>query len=298
MQVFTLFSKFKKALTRAILAFIATIIVCTPAQAAEVVNGKLHLRFAIAPLRPTPSQTIKEFEPIFKYLADQLGATYEIVSPESWAAISVAMTNGHVDVGWLGPWGYVLSNKKAGTEVLATVKYRGEPFYKALIVGRADLPIKKWPEDAKGLKLSLSDQGNTSGWLIPMAYFKSIGIDPASYFEYREGATFGQNESQIQHGLIDLGSDMDRGRNGMIEAGQIDPSKSKIVWESSKLPNDAISVPKDLDPALKARITEILTSLSEEKAQSLMGSGYNGFVKAKHSDYKVIEDAGRIVGKL
>ena len=109
MQVFTLFSKFKKALTRAILAFIATIIVCTPAQAAEVVNGKLHLRFAIAPVRPTPSQTIKEFEPIFKYLADQLGATYEIVSPESWAAISVAMTNGHVDVGWLGPWGYVLS---------------------------------------------------------------------------------------------------------------------------------------------------------------------------------------------
>ena len=49
---------------------------------------------------------------------------------------------------------------------------------------------------------------------------------------------------------------------------------------------------------LKARITEILTSLSEEKAQSLMGSGYNGFVKAKHSDYKVIEDAGRILGKL
>ncbi len=77
----------------------------------------------------------------------------------------------------------------------------------------------------------------------------------------------------------------------MIEAGQIDPSKSKIVWESSKLPNDAISVPKGFDPALKARITKILTSLSEEKAQSLMGSGYNGFVKAKHSDYKVIEDA-------
>src|SRR5574343_137753 len=242
MQVFTLFSKFKKALTRAILAFIATIIVCTPAQAAEVVNGQLHLRFASAPLHPTPSQTIKEFESI--------------------------------------------------------AKYRGKPFYKALIVGRADLPIKKWPEDAKGLKLSLGDQGNTSGWLIPMAYFKSIGIDPASYFEYREGATFGQNESQIQHGLIDLGSDRDRGRNGMIEAGQIDPSKSKIVWESSKLPNDAISVPKNFDPALKARITEILTSLSEEKAQSLMGSGYNGFVKAKHSDYKVIEDAGRILGKL
>ncbi len=32
---------------------------------------------------------------------------------------------------------------KGGTEVIAT-KYRGKPFYKALIVGRADLPIKKY----------------------------------------------------------------------------------------------------------------------------------------------------------
>ena len=67
MQVFTLFSKFKKALTRAILAFIATIIVCTPAQAAEVVNGKLHLRFAIAPVRPRlarPSKSLSRYSSI------------------------------------------------------------------------------------------------------------------------------------------------------------------------------------------------------------------------------------------
>lgn len=268
------------------------------ASAAEMVKGKLHLRFAIAPLRPTPAQTIKDFEPIFKYLADQLNATYEIVAPESWAAVSVAMTNGHVDVGWLGPWGYVLSHKKSGTEVIATAKYRGKPFYKAIIVGRPELGIKKWPDDAKGLKLSLSDQGNTSGWLIPTAYFKSVGIDPKTFFQYREGATFGQNESQIQAGLMDLGSDMDRGRNGMIEAGEIDAKKSKIYWESSLLPNDAISVPKSFDPVIKKRIVEILTSLSEEKAQSMMGSGYNGFVKAQDSDYKIIEDAGRSVGKL
>jgi len=268
------------------------------ANAAEIVNGQMHLRFAIAPLRPTPAETIREFEPVFKHLANQLNATYEIVSPESWAAISVAMTNGHVDVGWLGPWGYVLSHKKAGTEVIAMAKYRGQPFYKALIVGRPDLDIKKWPDDARGLKLSLSDQGNTSGWLIPTAYFKSKGIDPPSYFQYREGATFGQNETQVQRGLIDLASDMDRSRNGMIEAGEIDPKKSKIFWESGPLPNDAISVPKSFDPALKKRIVDILTSLSEEKAQSLMGSGYNGFVKAQDSDYILIEDAGRGVGKL
>lgn len=268
------------------------------AEAQQMKDGKLHLRFAIAPLRPTPAQTVKEFEPLFKHVADELNATYELVSPESWAAISVAMTNGHVDVGWLGPWGYVLANKKAGAEVIATAKYRGKPIYHAMIEGRPDLKIKKWPDDAKGLRLSLSDQGNTSGWLIPMAYFVSQGIVPKSYFQYREGATFGNNVMMIQQGVLDLGSNMDRGRYGMIEAGEMDPKKVKVYWTSNPLPNDAISVPKGFDPVLKKKIQDILVGLSEEKAQSLMGAGYNGFVASSHHDYEIIEEAGRLTGKL
>lgn len=264
----------------------------------EMRNGKLHLRFAIAPLRPTSAITVKEFEPLFKYLAGELGATYELVSPESWAAISVAMSNGHVDVGWLGPWGYVLAHAKAGTEVIATAKYRGKPIYHAIIEGRPDLPIKDFPKDAKGLKLSLSDQGNTSGWLIPYAHLIKSGVDPKTFFELREGATFGNNVMMIQQGMIDLGSDMDRGRYGMIEAGEMDPKKVHVYWTSDPIQNDAISVPKGFNPELKQRIRDILVALPEDKAQSLMGSGYNGFVAAKHEDYAMIEEAGRITGKL
>lgn len=261
-------------------------------------DGRLHLRFAIAPLRPTPATTVKEFEPIFKYLADQLDATYELVSPESWAAISVAMSNGHLDLGWLGPWGYVLAHHKAGTEVIATAKYNGKPIYHAIIEGRPGLPIKDFPKDAKGLKLSLSDQGNTSGWLIPYAHLLKSGVDPKSFFELREGATFGNNVMMIQQSLIDLGSNMDRGRYGMIEAGEMDPKKVVVYWTSDELPNDAICVPKGFDPALKEKIAKILTELPEDKAQSLMGSGYNGFVRANHASYRIIEEAGKITGKL
>lgn len=261
-------------------------------------NGKLHLRCAIAPLRPTPAITVKEFEPVFAHLAGELDATYELTSPESWAAISVAMTNGHLDLGWLGPWGYVLAHHNAGTEVVATAKYRGTPTYHAIIEGRPGLPIKNFPADAQGMKLSLSDQGNTSGWLIPYAFLLKSGIDPKTFFQLREGATFGNNVMMIQQGLIDLGSNMDRGRNGMIEAGEMDPAKVQVYWTSEVLPNDAICVPEGFDPELKQRIRDILIGLSEEKAQSLMGSGYNGFTPAVHGDYAVIEEAGRITGKL
>jgi phosphonate transport system substrate-binding protein len=291
------FSRLRRILPLALAAAALTLGVAQ-AQAQEYRDGKLHLRFGIAPLRPTPDITIKEFEPLFKYLADELDATYELVSPESWAAISVAMTNGHVDLGWLGPWGYVLAHDKAGTEVIATAKYRGKPLYHAMIEGRPGLPIKKWPDDAKGMRLALSDQGNTSGWLIPTAYFVNQGIDPKSFFEYREGATFGNNVMMIQQEVLDLGSNMDRGRYGMIEAGEMDPQKVQVYWTSNPLPNDALCVPKDFDPELKEKIRQILVSLPEDKAQSLMGSGYNGFVASSHFDYKIIEDAGRTVGKL
>jgi len=266
--------------------------------AQQTKGGKLHLRCAIAPLRPTPATTVKEFEPLFRHVADELGATYELVSPESWAAISIAMANGHVDLGWLGPWGYVLAYHRSGAEVIATAKYRGKPIYHAIIEGRPDLPIKDFPKDAKGLKLSLSDQGNTSGWLIPYAHLLQSGVDPRSFFELREGSTFGSNVMMIQQGLIDLGSNMDRGRYGMIEAGEMDPKKVHVYWTSDPLPNDAICVPKGFNPEVKEKIAKILTDMPEDKAQSLMGSGYNGFVRADHKAYKVIEDAGRITGKL
>ncbi|MEW6149490.1 MAG: phosphate/phosphite/phosphonate ABC transporter substrate-binding protein [Bradyrhizobium sp.] len=269
-----------------------------PGRAQERRGGKIHLRCAIAPLRPTPAITVKEFEPVFAHVANEIGATYSLVSPESWAAISVAMSNGHIDLGWLGPWGYVLAHHRSGVEVVATAKYRGKPIYHAIVEGRPGLPIKRFPQDAKGLKLSLSDQGNTSGWLIPYAHLLKEGVDPRSFFQLREGATFGNNVMMIQQGLVDLGSNMDRGRYGMIEAGEMDPNKVQVYWTSDPLPNDAICVPKGFDPALKTRIRDIMVGLSEDKAQSLMGSGYNGFVAATHADYKIIEDAGQITGKL
>ncbi|MBS0517428.1 MAG: phosphate/phosphite/phosphonate ABC transporter substrate-binding protein [Proteobacteria bacterium] len=284
----------KKLLRRAVTTGLVAAPAILATQARAQTNGR-HLRFAIAPVRPTPEITVKEFEPLFKYLAGELGVTYELVSPESWAAISVAMTNGHIDLGWLGPWGYVLAHQKSGAEVIATAKYQGKPIYHAIIEGRPGLPIKKWPDDAKGMKLSLSDRGNTSGWLIPTAYFVSQGIDPAKFFEYKEGATFANNVAMIQQGVIDLGSDMDRGRYGMIQAGEMDPRKVKVYWTSNPLPNDAITVPKGFDPELKSKIQRILTSLSEEKAQSMMGAGYNGFVKSTFDDYEPIVEAGRIV---
>jgi phosphonate transport system substrate-binding protein len=261
-------------------------------QAAE------KMRFAVGPFQPTPGDTKKAYEPFFKHLAQALGVDYELVVTNDWAGIATALANGQADVAWMGPWGYVLAHNEGGAEAVATVKYDGRPTYQAIIVGRPDLNIKTWPEDAKGLSISFADVGSTSGWLIPTYWFKTQGIDPKTYFKYREGASHPANEIAVANGQVDLATDYDRNLNAMMERGLIKADQVKIVWTSDPLPNDPLVVRKGLDPAVTKRVQDTLAAITEDQAKTIMPPRYTGWVPATHASYKLIEDAGVAVGKL
>ena len=99
-------------------------------------------------------------------------------------------------------------------------------------------------------------------------------------------------------GQVDCATDFDRNRNAMIEGGRIEKNATEVVWQSDPLPNDAIAVPKDFDPALAARIQKIVVDISEAQAKTLLPNHYTGFVVAAHESYKMIEDAGVLVGRI
>lgn len=269
-------------------------LVCT----VNVAAAQEKLRFAVGPLQPTPSDTKKAFEPFFKYIAAKLGRDYDLVATSDWAGVSIALSSKQADVAWMGPWGYVLAYHAGGGEAVATVKYDGKPVYYAIILARPELKIEKWPDDAKGLRMSFADVGSTSGWLIPTFWFQSKGIDPKQYFQYRDGATHAANEIAVSSGQTDLATDFNRNRDAMIEKGTIKPDSNKVVWTSPPLPNDALVVREGFDPALAKKIQDIVAGITEEQAKTILPNHYTGWVKASHADYKMIEDAGISVGKI
>jgi phosphonate transport system substrate-binding protein len=255
------------------------------------------LRFGVGPLQPTPGETRKAYDPFFKYLAEKLGRDYDLVATTDWAGISVALANKQVDLAWMGPWGYVLANDDSGAQAIATVKYDGKPLYHAIVVCKPGL-VKSWPDGAKGKRVSFADVGSTSGWLIPTAWFRTKGINPKEYFAYSDGATHAANEIGVASGQVDCATDFDRNRNAMIEGGKLEKSATEVVWQSDPLPNDAIAVPKDFDPALAKRIQQLLVEITDAQAKALLPTRYTGFVPATHQSYKMIEDAGILVGRL
>ena len=259
-------------------------------------GGKL--RFGVGPLQPTPSETTKAYEPFFAYVAKKLNREFDLVATTDWAGISVALANDQVDVAWMGPWGYVLANTDSGVTAIATAKYDGKPIYHAIVVCKPGHGIKTWPQDGKGKRVSFADVGSTSGWLIPTAWFKSRGIDPKSYFAYSDGATHAANEMSVASGQVDCATDFDRNRNAMMESGKLDKAATEIVWVSDPLPNDALAVRKGFDPTMAKRLQEILLGITEGEAKTLLPNHYTGFVAANHQSYKMIEDAGILVGRI
>jgi phosphonate transport system substrate-binding protein len=252
----------------------------------------------VGPLQPTPSETTKAYEPFFAYVATKLNREFDLVATTDWAGISVALANDQVDVAWMGPWGYVLANTDSGATAIATAKYDGKPIYHAIVVCKPGHGIKTWPQDGKGKRVSFADVGSTSGWLIPTAWFKTRNIDPKTFFAYSDGVTHAANEMSVASGQVDCATDFDRNRNAMMESGKLDKAATEIVWTSAPLPNDAIAVRKGFDPATTKKLQEILLGITEAEAKTILPNHYTGFVAATHQSYKMIEDAGILVGRI
>lgn len=255
-------------------------------------------RFAVGPFQPTAGDTRRTYEPFFKYLAAAIERPFELQVTTDWAGIAVALATGQVDCAWMGPWGYVLAKDRSGAEALAVVDYQGKPTCHAIIIGKPDIKITRCPEDAKGMSISFADAGSTSGWLIPSYWFKSQGIDPKTYFKYRDGASHPANDIAVATGQVDLATDYDRNLAAMIAAGRVKAGDVKVVWTSDPLPNDALAVRKDLDPTLKAAILKAALAIDPAKAADVMPPNYTGWEAAKPDSYAMIEQAGRALGRI
>jgi len=258
------------------------------------------LRFGVGPFMPTAEDTRKAFLPLFAHIAKSLDAPdFELAVSTDWAGLTVAMGSGQLDAAWMGPWGYVIASNATDCQAIGTVQYDDKPTYQAIIVGRPDVTVARFPDDTRGKSISFADVGSTSGWLIPTYYAARVWkIDPKAFWKYNEGASHPANEVAVASGQVDLATDYDRNRNAMIASGRIKPDATKVVWTSDPLPNDAFVMPRNARREFARQMQSILLAITPDQARTLMPQRYTGFVAATHASYRMIEDAGLAVGRI
>ncbi len=259
------------------------------------------LKLGVGLFQPDKERNDATYRPLAQHLAAKLGRPVELRTVDSWEGLAKSLANGETDLALMGPWGYVLANHAAQAQVVSTILYDGKPEYFALVITHPDSGIKSMA-DLKGKTFAFGDKGSTSGYLIPLHHFMQQGIDPETYFSKVLYTKHQAIETQVAAGQLDAGADYNRNRNAMIEQGLIKAERSKVIWQSAPLPNDAFAVSAALfrDKAFVATLQAALAGVGPllKTQGDLLPAHYTGFVNKDNSFYKPIRDAGLATGKL
>lgn len=260
---------------------------------------QLVLRVGLGPQQPTAADTKRVWEPVYQAIADKIGAKLELKVANDWAGIATALANEQIDVAQMGPWGYVLAQKNGGAQIINTMLVNGKPFYKAIIVGRADLDIKNFPSDAKGMSMQMLDVGSTSGWLVPTFVLTQQGVEPKKFFgKYAEGASAAAAQMATITGQVDLATGWDTHRNIMIKNGTIKETDNKVVWESDPLPNEVVAVRKGMSAEMKQKLQDAFIAVTNEAIAKQLPYPYTGYVAATDEPYNMLAEMGYTLGAL
>jgi phosphonate transport system substrate-binding protein len=264
------------------------------------------LKLGVGMFQPDREKNDATYRALAQHLSSRLGRPVELRTVDSWEGLAKSLANGETDIALMGPWGYVLANHHADAQVISTILYQGKPEYVAVIVTHPDSGLESIQDllgpKGKGRTFAFGDKGSTSGYLIPRHFFMQQGIDPEKHFSRVLYTKHQAIETQVAAGQLDAGADYNRNRTAMIDQGLIKAERSKIIWQSDPLPNDAVAVSAALfkDKVFVKTVQDALLEVGPAlKAQPrLLPANYTGFVNAQNSFYKVIRDAGLATGML
>lgn len=228
----------------------------------EVEKKPTKLIMSFVPSGDT-QQIITGGEAIERLLEQQTGYEIDTNVATSYAAVIEAMGAGNADIGWLNTFGYILAHEKYGVNViLATVRF-GLPYYTGQIIVGADTGIEKLA-DLKGKTMCWVDPLSTSGYIIPRVMLQAAGVDPDKDFAKTvEAGSHNNVVIAVYNGDCDAGATYVDARSSVEKDFPDVKEKVKVIAESPQIPNDTVSVRKDLPADVVENIRNGLLAIAQ-----------------------------------
>ncbi|MCW5313602.1 phosphate/phosphite/phosphonate ABC transporter substrate-binding protein [Nostoc sp. KVJ3] len=196
-----------------------------------------------------------------------------------------------LDMAYLGPLSYLEAvDRGAKIEPLVAPidKNTGQPWYRACIIVQQDSSIKTL-KDLKGKRIAFVDKLSTSGYLMPLATFKKLGIDyNRDFAQVLYAGSHSKSIAALEDNIVDAAATNIPSYLKWQKSGKLTPKKFRILWESAPIPNSPIVVSKKLPPELIQRLKQAFIS-SPEGLEDIIGTESAGYTLVSPSDYAPIE---------
>lgn len=230
--------------------------------------------------------TMEIFQPLAKYLSEQLNRPVHLETAKDFEAYWQAIKERRYDIAHYSQAHYVQSQAKYGYELLLINEERGKSTTTGVILVRKDSGIKTL-QDLKGKKILFGgDKKAMMSYIVNKVALRRAGIKDDEYTEdfsknppnaalavfYKQVDAAGIGESVMHLPLV----------KDKINAGQL-----TYLLQTEPFPFHPWAVKAELDPSLKAAIKKAMLDLnnSVEGKKILEAAELSGFKDATDADF-------------
>jgi len=283
------FSLTRRSLIASVLAAAAAF---TPLAASAQEPNPDTLRVALLP-DENAATLIQNAQPLKEYLAATLGKKIEIIVTTDYSSMIEAMRFGRIEVGYFGPFSYVLAKSKAPEiEPFAVGVEKGKPTYNSVLIATAGGPVAS-VSDIKGKSFGFGDQASTSSHLAPRAHLAKQGLVGGVDYEPVHLGTHDAVARAVQAGQIPAGALSEPILRTLIERGTVDASKIVELDITAPIPNYPITMQGYLAPELKEKIRAAFLELKDETV--LASFRVEGFQPTTDESYDILRETAQIL---
>lgn len=275
---------------------------CT--QSKELGSEANPLKFYLIPAQDM--MTLQESGKILKkFLEKELDMHVVVELPTSYIAVIEAFGSKRADAAILNTFGYILASEKYGAVAKLKLVNRGRDEYYGQIIAHKDGP--KSIKDLNNKKFAFVDPASTSGFLLPSRLFKQENI------KIKEHVFSGRHDSVVMavyQKKVDAGAtfytppDEDgtpKDARWIVRTQYPDVfDKVRILKLTGPIPNDPLTLRKDIPEELKSKIVEAFKKyIKTAEGQKVLMDMYHitDFKEAADKDYDVIRSYLKDLGK-
>lgn len=242
------------------------------------------LHIAVIPVQ-SPAKQQEQLQFLADYLSKALNKKVEFQVTKDYETAVDLLVGKKVEAAYLGPLSYVNAREK-NPEIQPIVapinKNTGRPWYNSLIIANSAKRIETI-KDLKGKRFGFVSPSSTSGYLVAMAHFKKIDIEPDR--DFREVKYLGSHDKSIaalESGIVDAVSVDSDAYYPAKKAGQLNSPKYKIIWQSDPIPTAPIVISNQMSPQAVSDLKKALLNAPE---------GLLDVTAAESAGYTIVEDA-------
>ncbi len=253
------------------------------------------IRLALVPSQEA-GKVISNAEKLMEHLHEKTGYYFTAYMPANYIVAIEGFGSSKVDIAMVTTFSYLLANQKYGaTAALKIVRRNGDTCYGGQFLALKGSNIRSI-KDLHGKRVAFTDPASGSGYVLPKAMLKKLGVQPAQevFAQRHDNVVMMIYQRQVDAGAAYYSApDKKTGElqdaRALVKKQYPDVAEKVVnIGYTEKITNDPISFRRDFPPDMKARIVKALVDYAnsaEGKPIMIHLYGIEGLLPVKDSDY-------------